>query len=99
MIKTTEVFRTGLSGADIRRLRGVLTQAEFASRVGVTVSTVARWEADMTRPSPLAMRRLARLAKPAQPKIDKDSAASQDFNDSKSERGAENSSAAKQFPD
>lgn len=47
----------------IRNLRAKLglTQEQFAAKVGVTWSTVNRWENDRGRPSPLAMRRIEEL--------------------------------------
>lgn len=49
----------------IRRLRSALelTQEQFAAKVGVTVSTVNRWENDKCKPSPLAMRQVEKLQK------------------------------------
>lgn len=49
----------------IRRLRNHLdlTQEQFAAKVGVTFSTVNRWEAGKSKPSPLAMRRIDELIK------------------------------------
>ena len=38
-----------------------LTQEQFAARVGVTWSTVSRWENGRGQPSPLAMGRIAEL--------------------------------------
>lgn len=35
-----------------------LTQEQFAAKLGVTVSTVNRWENDKGSPSPLARRRI-----------------------------------------
>jgi transcriptional regulator with XRE-family HTH domain len=47
----------------IRRLRGALglTQEQFAAKIGVTFSTVNRWENGKGKPSPLAMRRVEEL--------------------------------------
>ena len=45
---------------DLRRSLG-LTQEQFAVRVGVTFSTVNRWENGRGKPSPLAMRRIEEL--------------------------------------
>ena len=39
-----------------------LTQEQFASEVGVTFSTVNRWENGRGTPSPLAMRRINELS-------------------------------------
>ena len=48
---------------EIKRLRLNLrlTQEQFASRVGVTFSTVNRWEGGKSKPSPLAMRQIKEL--------------------------------------
>lgn len=40
------------------RERGLLTQMEFAEIVGVTFSTVNRWEAGKTRPNIKAMKNI-----------------------------------------
>jgi transcriptional regulator with XRE-family HTH domain len=47
----------------IRKLRLALglTQEQFAAKVGVTFSTVNRWESGRRSPSPLAMRRIEEL--------------------------------------
>lgn len=47
----------------IRELRAKLglTQEQFAAKVGVTWSTVNRWENGRGRPSPLAMRQIEEL--------------------------------------
>lgn len=47
----------------IRKLRAKLglTQEQFAAKVGVTWSTVNRWENGRGHPSPLAMQRLEEL--------------------------------------
>ena len=49
----------------IRQLRADLglTQEQFAAKIGVTVSTVNRWENDKGKPSPLAMLRIKRFQK------------------------------------
>lgn len=48
---------------DVRALREALgmTQEEFARAVGVSFTTVSRWERGRGTPSPLALRRLAEL--------------------------------------
>ena len=46
---------------DLRAKLG-LTQEQFAAKVGVTWSTVNRWENNRGKPSPLAMRRIRELA-------------------------------------
>ena len=48
MPKMIKKLRTSLS----------LTQEQFAAKLGVTVSTVNRWENDKDKPSPLAMLRI-----------------------------------------
>ncbi len=47
----------------IRELRAKLglTQEQFAAKVGVTFSTVNRWESGRSNPSPLARRRISEL--------------------------------------
>ena len=47
----------------IRMLRKTmgLTQEQFAARVGVTFSTVNRWENGRGKPSPLALRQIETL--------------------------------------
>jgi len=47
----------------IRELRSRLglTQEQFAAKVGVTFSTVNRWESGKSKPSPLAMRQIEEL--------------------------------------
>ena len=49
----------------IRELRtGLgLTQEQFAAKVGVTFSTVNRWESGKSKPSPLALRRIEDFTK------------------------------------
>jgi len=52
-----------MDGAEIRALRRQLglTQEEFAHEVGVTFATVNRWENGKSKPSRLALRRLATM--------------------------------------
>lgn len=38
-----------------------LTKEQLAAKVGVTFSTVNRWESGKSRPSPLALRRIEEL--------------------------------------
>ncbi len=54
----------------IRELRADLnlTQEQFASKIGVTVSTIHRWENDKGKPSRLALRQLEKLQKKAKRK-------------------------------
>ncbi len=40
-----------------------LTQEQFAAKVGVTYSTVNRWENSKAKPSPLALLRIEELQK------------------------------------
>ena len=49
----------------IRNLRAKLglTQEQFAAKIGVTWSTVSRWENGRGKPSPLAMGRIKELRK------------------------------------
>lgn len=47
---------------ELRILTG-LTQEQFASSVGVTYSTINRWENGHTRPIPLAMQKIEEMAK------------------------------------
>ncbi len=49
----------------IRELRTVLglTQEQFAAKVGVTFTTVNRWENNKAKPSPLAMLKIKQLQK------------------------------------
>ena len=52
---------TGLSIRDMR-LKLSMTQEEFAHELGITVSTVNRWENGHSEPSKLARATIARLA-------------------------------------
>jgi len=45
------------------RSRLGLTQEQFAAKVGVTFSTVNRWESNKSKPSPLALHRIEELDK------------------------------------
>ena len=49
----------------IRDLRSKLnlTQEQFAAKVGVTFSTVNRWEGGKSKPSPLAFKMIEKLAR------------------------------------
>ena len=49
----------------IKKLRAALnlTQEQFAAKVGVTFSTVNRWENGKGKPSPLAMKQIEELQK------------------------------------
>jgi len=49
----------------IRELRSEsdLTQEQFAANIGVTFSTVNRWESGKNKPSPLAMRQIEEMMK------------------------------------
>jgi putative transcriptional regulator len=44
-----------------RRITLGLTQEQFAAKVGVTCSTVNRWENNKSKPSPLALLRIEEL--------------------------------------
>lgn len=46
-----------------RRISLGLTQERFAAKVGVTFSTVNRWENNKSKPSPLALQRIKKLQK------------------------------------
>jgi DNA-binding transcriptional regulator YiaG len=52
-----------MTGSEIRTLRRSLkmNQQEFADRLGVAKSTVARWEIEHVKPSPLAVARIKEL--------------------------------------
>jgi DNA-binding transcriptional regulator YiaG len=52
-----------VTAADIRRLRQRegLTQEQFARLLGVTWTTISRWENGKSKPSPLAVSQLTRL--------------------------------------
>ena len=54
-----------LDKEEIRNLRDAagLTQAELGQKLGVTVTTVGRWEAGMSKPSKLALEKLERFKK------------------------------------
>ncbi len=47
----------------VRELRTLtdLTQEQFAAAVGVTYSTINRWENERSKPSPIAMRRIEEM--------------------------------------
>ena len=49
----------------IRKLRAALglTQEQFAAKLGVTYSTINRWENNKSKPSPLALQKIAALQK------------------------------------
>ncbi len=49
----------------VRELRKALglTQEQFAAKVGVSFSTVNRWENGKGKPSPLAMKQIKKLKK------------------------------------
>ncbi len=49
----------------VRELRSALglTQEQFAAKVGVTYSTINRWENNKGKPSPLAMLRIEQIQK------------------------------------
>ncbi len=43
------------------RLEAGLTQEQFASQLGVTCSTINRWERGRSKPSPLALQKIEQL--------------------------------------
>ncbi len=45
---------------DLRLLTG-LTQEQFAATLGVTCTTINRWENKRSKPSPLAMRKIEQM--------------------------------------
>ena len=49
----------------IRKLRTALglTQEQFAAKIGVTYSTINRWENNKSKPSPLAMQKIKKIQK------------------------------------
>jgi len=49
----------------VRELRAAfcLTQEQFAAKLGVTYTTINRWENDKGKPYPLAMRQLEKYKK------------------------------------
>jgi len=53
-----------MTGKEIREIRFKLglTQAELAHKVGVTISSVKRWENNKQSPSPLAERAIHSLS-------------------------------------
>lgn len=54
-----------MTAAEIKQLRTSLSlsREEFAVSLGVSLRTVARWEADDSRPTRLALRALERLSR------------------------------------
>ena len=52
---------------DLRDFLG-LTQEQFATKIGVTFSTVNRWENGKGKPSPLAMQKIEAMLKKLPPK-------------------------------
>ena len=61
--KTMPITKENELASMIKRLRSKLdlTQEQFAAKVGVTFSTVNRWENGKGNPSPLAMRQIKDL--------------------------------------
>ena len=57
------MIKTELSVGTVQQARRSLgmTQQEFAHRLGVAVSTVARWETGVSRPSRMAMKLITLL--------------------------------------
>ena len=64
LMKTQEYKETPEMIAKLRAQLG-LTQEQFAGKVGVTWSTVNRWENGRGKPSPLALGHLLRIARDA----------------------------------
>lgn len=66
-MRTKKNTRLGTEQSDladkIRELRSKLgmTQEQFAVKVGVTFSTVNRWESGKSKPSPLTIRQIEEL--------------------------------------
>jgi DNA-binding transcriptional regulator YiaG len=60
----TETDRRKINGEWVKALRKQLglTQPEFAKRLDVSVPSIARWEADLFRPTKLAANALLLLA-------------------------------------
>jgi len=61
--KAMSKIKDGELARKIRELRSKLglTQEQFAAKVGVTFSTVNRWESGKSKPSPLAMKQIEEL--------------------------------------
>ncbi|MEH2260167.1 helix-turn-helix domain-containing protein [Nostoc sp.] len=59
-IKKPLLIKQPQVGKLIRELRGItdLTQEQFAASLGITYSTVNRWEKGYTKPSSLAMQKI-----------------------------------------
>lgn len=45
------------------RLLMQLTQEQFAAHLGVTLSSISRWERGLSKPSPLAMQKVEEMLK------------------------------------
>jgi transcriptional regulator with XRE-family HTH domain len=65
MIKKTLARKQPKVGNFVRELRILagLTQEQFATILGVTYSTLNRWENGHTRPMPLAIQKIEEIAK------------------------------------
>jgi putative transcriptional regulator len=65
MVKKTLARNQPKVGNFVRELRILagLTQEQFATTLGVTYSTINRWENGHTRPMPLAMQKIEEIAK------------------------------------
>ncbi|MHC5746945.1 MAG: helix-turn-helix domain-containing protein [Nostoc sp.] len=65
MIKKTLARNQPKVGKFVRELRILagLTQEQFATTLGVTYSTINRWENGHSRPMPLAMQKIEEIAK------------------------------------
>ncbi|MHC5939438.1 helix-turn-helix domain-containing protein [Nostoc sp.] len=65
MIRKTLARNQPKVGKFVRELRILagLTQEQFATTLGVTYSTINRWENGHSRPMPLAMQKIEEIAK------------------------------------
>lgn len=65
MIRKTLARNQPKVGKFVRELRILagLTQEQFATSLGVTYSTINRWENGHSRPMPLAMQKIEEIAK------------------------------------
>ena len=57
-----------MNGYEIKKVRRILqfTQEEFAHQIGVTLSTVNRWENNKSRPSKLAQKQIHQIVEQLQ---------------------------------
>ena len=54
-----------VKGVKALRKKLKLTQAEFADKMAVDVTTISRWERNEQKPRPVHLRRMDRLARSA----------------------------------